>query len=140
MWPDLDNGQSVPSRVPFRNIEWNAETRMFRGEICWEEDFGTTWMREAKWSYEIVFDPTFMFVKSGTCSRTPGWDQRFGVDLVYINAALETPLRETARTGEYPNVVRKWRDDGASSGTLEMLGDVAMSVFTYRESMFDFNL
>ncbi|KAL9178644.1 hypothetical protein ACHAXT_001982 [Thalassiosira profunda] len=145
MWPDLDNGQSVPSRVPFRNIEWNAETRTFRGDICWEEDFGTTWMREAKWSYEIVFDPTFMFVKSGTCSRASGTDHRFGVDLIYINAALESPLREAARTtqsntGEFLDVVRKWRDDDASSGTLEMLGNVAMSVIAERESMFDFNL
>mmetsp|Transcript_6253 Transcript_6253/g.15567 ORF Transcript_6253/g.15567 Transcript_6253/m.15567 type:complete len:586 (+) Transcript_6253:180-1937(+) len=144
MFPCLDNNETVPSRVPFRNIAWEPETRTFKGDICWEQDYGTTWMNESKWSYRIVFDPTFMFVVSGTCTRSMGAPHQFGNDLIYINAALEIPLRETLQTtqstGEYLNVMRRWRDDNASSGTLEMMGEVAMAVMGDRETMFDFNL
>ena len=145
MWPTLDNGESVPPRVPFRDLIWEEETRTFRGDICWELDYGTTWMNESRWSYEMKFDPSFTFVELGTVSRSMGDSHRFGVDLVYINAALETPLREILRTsrtpGAYLDLVRQWRDDGnASSATLEMLGEVAMNVMDERESMLDFNL
>jgi len=142
-WPSLDNGDKVPSRVPFRNISWDPTTRIFKGNICWEQDYSTTWMNESKWSYEIVFDATFKFVVSGTCSRSGGESHRFGIDLIYINAALETSLRmslASQSSGEYLDVVRQWRDNNASTGTLAMLGEVAMAVMGDRESMFDFNL
>lgn len=144
-WPSLDNGETVPARVPFRNVQWGPETRTFKGDICWEEDYNTTWMSESKWSYEIVFDPNFMFVASGAVLRAMGEPHQFGSDLVYINAALETPLREiretTQSTGAYFGVIRQCRDSGgASPGTLEMLGEVAMTVMDDRESVFDFNL
>jgi hypothetical protein len=146
MWPPLDNGETVPSRVEFRDVRWEGDTRTFRGDICWELDYGTTWMNESKWSYEMKFDPTFAFVESGTVVRSTGESpHRFGVDLIYINAALEAPLREAlhrgARTpGSYLDIVRRWRDANASSATLEMLGEVAMNVMDERESMIDFNL
>ena len=135
----------MPSQVPFRNISWHPETRVFKGDICWEQDYNTAWMSETKWSYEIKFDPKFMFVESGTCKRALGEDHRFGVDLIYINAALEAPLKQNRdsiqSTGEYLDIVRSWRSEGnASPGTLAMLGEVAMSVLDNRESMFDFNL
>ncbi|KAL3811336.1 hypothetical protein ACHAXA_007401 [Cyclostephanos tholiformis] len=145
MWPPLDNGDTVPPRVHFRNIRWEDDTRTFRGDICWEIDYGTTWMNESKWSYEMRFDPTYAFVESGTVVRSMGEPpHRFGIDLIYINAALETPLREVlqrgARTGDYLDMVRRWRDCNASSATLDMLGEVAMNVMDERGSMIDFNL
>lgn len=144
MWPTLDNGESIPSRVPFRNIHWEPETRTFKGDICWEQDFGTTWMNESKWSYEIEFDPAFLFVVSGTCSRSMGQAHQFGSDLIYVNAALEALLRDTLQAAEttegYLSFVNQCRDSNASSGTVEMIGEVAMSVMGNQESMFDFNL
>jgi len=146
VWPALDNGEKVPDRVPFRNIEWDSAERIFKGDICWEELYSTTWMGEDMWHYEIKFDPRFMFIKSGTCTRSNSEEpHQFGRDLVYVNAALESVLRgirETVTTtGEYLDVVRKWRQDGASGPTLDMLGEVSMRVLDNRaESMFDFNL
>jgi len=146
VWPALDNGENVPGRVPFRIIEWDPVERIFKGDICWEEEYNTTWMSEDKWHYEIKFDPKFMFILSGTCTRSNSEEpHQFGQHLVYVNAALESVLgdiRETvSTTGEYLDVVRKWRQDGASGRTLEMLGEVSMRVLDNRpESMFDFNL
>mmetsp|Transcript_25687 Transcript_25687/g.54259 ORF Transcript_25687/g.54259 Transcript_25687/m.54259 type:complete len:579 (+) Transcript_25687:93-1829(+) len=144
MWPPLDNGETVPSRVQFRNISWDASTRVFKGDICWEQDFGTSWMNETKWSYEILFDPTFKFIVSGTVLRSMDKDpNKFGLDLIYINAALESPLRTslaTLTTGGYVDVMRQWRDSSASSETLQMLGNVAIALMDQRESLFDFNL
>ena len=143
-WPSLDNGEPVPSRVPFRNIQWEPESRTFKGEIQWEQDYGTTWMRESLWQYEITFDQSYMFVVSGTVRRSLGEPHKFGVDLIYINAALATPLQECLQnsqsTGGYLDIMRCWRDRGASSVTLEMLGEVAMTVLGERESIIDFNL
>ena len=144
VWPDLDNGENVPDRVPFRNIEWNPESRIFKGEICWQEDYNTTWMGEDKWYYEMKFDPKFMFIVSGTCTRSNSSEHQFGQDLVYVNAALESVLREIRKvttTGRYLDVVRSWRQDGASGPTLNMLGEISMAVLDGKEeSIIDFNL
>ena len=43
-------------------------------------------------------------------------------------------------TVQYLGVIQQWRDNGASTATLDMLGEVAMSVMDNRESRFDFNL
>lgn len=153
LWPPLDNGNAIPPRVPFRNIRWDVTTRTFQGDICWLDDYDTTWTNETKWSYTIVFDSTYSFISSGSVSRSRGGrPHQFGVDLIYINAALETMLRErmlqqqhTAMGGRSPSayldIVRQWRDNGlASTATLDMLGEVAMGVMDNRESMINFNL
>jgi len=147
MWPSLDNGDNVPSRVPFRNIQWNSETRTFNGDICWEEDYNTTWMGERLWKYEITFDSTFMFVLSGTVTRSTGEPHKFGIDLVYINAAIESTLKEELQNsqGEYMQhleAIRRWRDAGATPKTLDMLGEVAISIMDddSSSSVIDFNL
>eukprot|EP00573_Skeletonema_grethae_P001348 CAMPEP_0201689862 /NCGR_PEP_ID=MMETSP0578-20130828/3398_1 /ASSEMBLY_ACC=CAM_ASM_000663 /TAXON_ID=267565 /ORGANISM="Skeletonema grethea, Strain CCMP 1804" /LENGTH=475 /DNA_ID=CAMNT_0048174647 /DNA_START=54 /DNA_END=1481 /DNA_ORIENTATION=- len=49
VWPALDNGENVPGRVPFRNIEWDPVQRIFKGDICWQEEYNTTWMGEDSW-------------------------------------------------------------------------------------------
>ncbi|CAJ1945927.1 unnamed protein product [Cylindrotheca closterium] len=136
-WPPLDNGSAVPSRVPFRNISYDSETRTFRGDICWLEVYGTRWQGEAKWSYEIKFDPLFLFVEGGTCEMTEGRpDHQFGVDLVYVNAAIEDPLGESIRTND-----SNTNYESASEMTKGMIGHLIRNLVQNPESsVFDFNL
>jgi len=67
VWPALDNGAPIPARVPFRRVSWDPGERLFRGEICWVEDFQTTWQGCAKWCYRIKFDSSFTCIVSGGC-------------------------------------------------------------------------
>merc|ERR1711862_910719 len=135
IWPTLANGQHVSEigRVPFRNIEWNEETRTFKGKIKWQVDFGTTWLNESEWCYTITFDDTYSFVVSGFVESDTRSPQRFGQDLVYINAAIEGKLQQwkedaNSSTGAYLDILRNWRTSGASTSTLQMLGEVAVAV------------
>jgi hypothetical protein len=49
-------------------------------------------------------------------------------------------MREISTTERYLDIIRKWRLDGASGPTLDMLGEISMRVLDNRdESMFDFN-
>jgi hypothetical protein len=129
-WPPLDNGTAVPPRVQFRNTSWDASTRTFRGDICWLEVYETRWQGEAKWSYEIQFDPSFMYISGGTCSRQEGLPHRFGEDLVYVNAAAEDPLRNAGASFET-----------APEATKAMLQHVVDHLSNGAAStLFDFNL
>lgn len=136
-WPPLDNGSAVPSRVPFRNISYDSETRTFRGDICWLEVYGTRWQGEAKWSYEIQFDELFLFVEGGTCCLTEGRpDHEFGVNLIYVNAAIEDPLRESIRTNN-----SNANYESATEATKDMIRYVITNLVQNTESsVFDFNL
>lgn len=136
-WPPLDNGSSVPSRVPFRNISYDADTRTFRGDISWLEVYGTRWVGEAKWSYEIRFDPQFLYVEGGTCQRSEGHPHHeFGLDLVYVNAAIEDPLRDSIEANE-----SSVGYNSASEATKSMIRHVIMNLVQDPEtSLFDFNL
>ncbi|KAL7458266.1 hypothetical protein ACHAWC_009824 [Mediolabrus comicus] len=130
------------------HFEQNADNT----DICWQDDYSTTWMGEDKWHYEIKFDQKFMFILSGTCSRSNSEEpHKFGQDLVYVNAALEGVLRDiretVSTTGQYLDVVRQWRQDGASGPTLDMLGEISMAVLDDNDrdrgegsTVFDFNL
>lgn len=136
-WPPLDNGSAVPSRVPFRNISFDPSTRTFRGDICWLEGYGTRWQGEAKWAYELQFDQQFLFVEGGMCQRSEGLPHhQFGVDLVYVNAAIEDPLRESIRVdGGSANY------ESASEATKSMIRILVVNAVQNRESsLFDFNL
>ncbi|KAL7521422.1 hypothetical protein ACHAWX_006096 [Stephanocyclus meneghinianus] len=144
-WPNLDNGESIPLHVPFRNIQWNEVTRTFRGEILWMQDYGTTWTGDSKWLYEMTFDPSFRFVVSGTCTMANREPHQFGKDLIYINAALESLFREalesSSSTGQYIEILRECRQSGASEATMQCLGEVALSLMSNEEgSCFDLNL
>ena len=104
-------------------------------------------MGERLWKYEITFDSTFMFVLSGTVTRSTGEPHKFGIDLVYINAAIESTLKEELQNsqGEYMQhleAIRRWRDAGATPKTLDMLGEVAISIMDddSSSSVIDFNL
>jgi hypothetical protein len=122
VWGSLDDGSPIPSKIKFRNIEWDESNRIFRGSILWFEDYGTTWKGKEKWSYEMKFDSSYMFIVSGTCkmfyktSLLDGEEEeeeeeqqqqeeedvedvedvevhQFGVDLIYINACRNGWIR-----------------------------------------------
>mmetsp|Transcript_22819 Transcript_22819/g.27907 ORF Transcript_22819/g.27907 Transcript_22819/m.27907 type:complete len:505 (+) Transcript_22819:270-1784(+) len=142
VWPALDNGAPIPARVPFRRVSWDPGERLFRGEICWVEDFQTTWQGCAKWCYRIKFDSSFTCIVSGGCSQyglarrnisdssipqaLPLKVHLFGEELVYISARIEdyiakemtdSPQMEQA---EFARLALRWHEEGASRRTLEM--------------------
>ena len=97
------------------------------------------------WMYEITFDPTYKFVSSGTCSMSDSEPHQFGIDLVYINAALDDvfgkALESASSTGEYIAFLRACKENGASESTMLYLGEVAMSIMNRGgNSRFDLNL
>jgi hypothetical protein len=47
-WPPLDNGRPLPSRVRFHNVSFPTP-HTFRGEIRWQEDYGTPWQGMVRW-------------------------------------------------------------------------------------------
>jgi hypothetical protein len=131
MWPNLDDGSPIPARVPFRDIEWDESNRVFRGNICWLEDYGTTWQGQRKWSYEMKFDSSFIFILSGTVfsflknSEAPHDSHIFGQDLVYINAStkdyLAGVLDDSSKPREWHDVCSQWQAEQASERNLQML-------------------
>ena len=97
-WPALDDGSPVPSRVPFVNTSYNADTRTFRGHIAWRQMYQTTWNGSEEWQYEMKFDSEFICILSGTVhSINRGQSielSEYGSSLVYINAALKHEVIE----------------------------------------------
>jgi hypothetical protein len=143
-WPNLDNGEPIPSRVQFRNIQWDEEARTFKGDILWIQDHKTTWRNDSKWTYVLKFDPIYKFIASGTCTMANREPHQFGEDLVYINAAMDKIFKDAldsgTSTGDYINILRNCREHGASESTIECLGEVAMSIMHRGPSRFDYNL
>jgi hypothetical protein len=98
-WPPLDNGMPIPDRVYFHNVRQpNAHT--FRGDICWLQDYGTTWQGCRQWEYEMHFDSQFVCIIAGRVTSVMGGDEYysgeherrdlsvFGQELLYCNAAI----------------------------------------------------
>jgi hypothetical protein len=132
-WPPLDDGSPIPSRVSFRAIEWDKTDRIFRGDICWQEDYGTTWQGCRKWMYEMKFDSTYSFIVSGSVrtimefSSVPQEMSNFADDLVYINAAIADCLRINLRLPEPDN--ENGNNDGeVVSGSPQSLSERYVSV------------
>ena len=66
----------------------------FQGTIDWQSAYGTSWQGVDKWEYTMVFDDAFTCIKQGGCMATasgaePHEQSRFGVSLIYVNAATE---------------------------------------------------
>lgn len=102
-WPLLDNGRPIPTRIYFRNVSLQQEVlvaherrlgTIFSGQICWQDDMGSTWQGSLRWDYEMHFDSRFQCIVSGTVhtvtteSRTPNPMSVYGTELIYTNAAL----------------------------------------------------
>jgi hypothetical protein len=105
-WPALDNGRPLPSRVRFRNISF-PDPHTFRGEIRWQDDYGTPWQGQARWEYEMKFDEEFLCIVSGHVRSATLYNQeeaqewsRFGDNLIYINAALFDHFRQELNMGD----------------------------------------
>ena len=85
----------VPSQVYFKNTSFDESMRVFRGTIEWQQEYGTTWQGCSKWIYEMKFDSEYTCIVSGgvkSILHGNNDDEQdmssFGVDLVYINAAI----------------------------------------------------
>ena len=98
-WPPLDNGIPIPSQVPFHNISIRQTSdgrTIFEGQICWLQDYGTTWQNMTQWDYVMEFDSRFMCIVGGQVhcvwashhNRQDEEISRYGETLVYCNAAL----------------------------------------------------
>ena len=116
-WPALDDGQPIPSRMPFTQVEIEGTT--FHGVIDWYGRFQTTWQKCKRWKYEIVFDSNFLCILSGSVQMDgeETISSLFGKDLIYINAALLTSreLREAGRSHQ------QLRTAGASPETIALI-------------------
>jgi len=125
-WPLLDDGSPIPPRVFFRDIsvERVEETRpnsaatengsnnnntpalmstshlVFRGNIDWLLDYGTTWQNNERWEYEMHFDSQLTCIVSGTVhcvvsgSTSREEMSRFGDELIYVNAGICSVFEE----------------------------------------------
>ena len=95
-WPPLDDGSPIPPQVYFHDVSietvedtWlnrvtpNDDTQedatsvngtsttshiVFRGNIEWLQDYGTTWQNCERWEYECHFDSQLTYVR--TCEDT----------------------------------------------------------------------
>jgi hypothetical protein len=158
-WPSLDDGSPVPARVFFRNTSFDTNERIFRGEICWQQDYGTTWQGFRKWIYEMKFDSKYTFIVSGKVlsilsdSDEPHEMSTFGNDLVYINAAVDERFRGLVennaddeeeisdRFNRLSQPLRlEWALEGASVRVIAMLHSALTKLVMGQESPVDFNL
>lgn len=158
-WPPLDDGSPVPPRVFFRNTTWDANERIFRGDICWKDDFNTTWQGFQKWKYKMTFDSKYSFIASGTVESIMGDDgepremSTFGDDLVYINAAVDERFQSLIsiandeqedlwdRFNRLSRPLREeWTSEGASVRVTSMLHNALTKVIMGGENPVDFNL
>jgi hypothetical protein len=161
-WPPLDDGSPVPARVYFRDISFDETKRIFRGSICWLQDYGTTWQGFKKWIYEMKFDSKFTFIASGSVhsilkdSEELHEMSSFGQDLIYINAAIDEHFRGLAMAndeqGEDEAMIsdrfarlsqplrQEWAREGASVRVIAMLHNALTKVVVGRPSPVDFNL
>ena len=111
VWPPLDDGSPVPSRVPFTNISWDPELRIFRGKIEWQHKYGSTWQGDALWEYEMKFCPDYLaivagYVKSSYSSNANFLQVKneFGRSLVYINGRSSEKILSVMSRDEAKNI------------------------------------
>lgn len=126
-WPPLDNGMPIPARVMFRNVSF-PDPHSFRGHICWLQDYGTSWQGVVRWEYEMKFDTEFICILSGAVTTfmanddndaMPNEMSRYGLDLVYCNAALYDEY--CGRQNATDTVQGRLKDEGASEQTRGMI-------------------
>ena len=63
--PLLDDGSPLPTVVYFRNVIWDSDARKFSATIEWEEDFGTSWNDNVRWTVTMYFDSEYMIILKG---------------------------------------------------------------------------
>jgi hypothetical protein len=140
-WPLLDNARPIPARVYFRNIEFRSEDNIFRGDILWKQDYGTSWQGCSQWKYEMKFDSQMLCIVSGTVHSIYDDGEtkemsKFGEALIYVNAALFGEFRrritqnyhaiqheviEPVQRDPMEFVFHHLRDEGASLHVIRMM-------------------
>lgn len=143
MWGTLDNGLALPSRAPFRNV--TVEDRVFRGQICWWNDFGSTWHGMKQWDYEIHFDEQFYTILRGQVHSITAQDHRtemseFGETLLYCNAALFDVFRALDYREASLQLRESLQRQGATVRTMALLHSLLTSAHDGRSNPIDFNL
>ena len=142
-WPPLDDGTPIPSQVYFKNISFDESERVFRGTIEWQQEYGTTWQGCSKWMYTIKFDTEYTCILSGEVKSIFHGNEEdeqdmstFGVDLVYINAAItqyfDTLMSDSnEEESDYDRYVRtsqnlraRLQQEGASVRTIATMNHV----------------
>lgn len=63
--PPLDDGTPLPTRVDFHNIQWEPNERKLTATIEWEQDFGTSWNDNVRWTLIMFFDSEYMVILKG---------------------------------------------------------------------------
>jgi hypothetical protein len=151
-WPPLDDGTPVPSQVYFKNISLDETERVFRGTIEWQEEYGTTWQGCSKWIYEMKFDSEYTCILSGVVKSISNGNQeqemsKFGMDLVYINAAVMDKFRSLMSHDFDHNVARmshslrvRLASEGASNRTMVVMVHVLVATQQPESTPIDFNL
>lgn len=134
-WPPLDDGSPIPPQVRFQNISLeradaedpaqDTSHYVFRGNIEWLEDYGTTWQNNQRWEYEMHFDSTFTCIVSGTvhcvvASNDDNEDSstqrqemsQFGTDLVYVNAGIVNAFEDMMNDDTlFPEILNSRSDE-----------------------------
>jgi hypothetical protein len=99
VWPHLDNGRPIPSRIFFTETRYDSEQKIFRGKIDWEGTHQSTWNGSRFWRYEIRFANDFSCIIGGNVLATQiGRDEsemsRFGSDLIYLNCGMLEDMKD----------------------------------------------
>jgi hypothetical protein len=63
--PPLDDGTPLPTRVDFHNLQWEPNERKLTATIEWEQDFGTSWNDNVRWTLTMFFDSEYMVILKG---------------------------------------------------------------------------
>lgn len=106
VWPHLDNGRPIPSRISFSETSYDPDSarKVFRGKIDWEGTHRTTWNGSRWWRYEIVFADDFSCIIGGAVytqqnhTDSESCMSRFGEDLIYLNCGLLEDLKSNEST------------------------------------------
>lgn len=66
----MDNGQRFPTKKPFLETSFDADSRTFQGDIDWSET--TVNGGQTLWIYELVFSEDYGMISGGTVQNWAG--------------------------------------------------------------------
>jgi hypothetical protein len=61
----LDDGTPLPTRVDFHEVVFEPLERKLTAKIEWEDDFGTSWNDNVRWTLTMYFDSQYMIILKG---------------------------------------------------------------------------
>ena len=69
----MDNGQKLTPQKYFVEETWNAENRIFTGNINWNEPEGTSVSGTNYWEYELQFSQDYGYIQAGSVNTYFGF-------------------------------------------------------------------